>query len=381
VLGQAAQADLSTDARHNHWLPGWLRAVFFLPAAPRPMAHPDPHHVAESARHMARPLRKSPLAWLGSADGGAAGGGSGSTGSANGAAGGAGSALWTALTRNGRRFLPREPRRREVVAVLTLLVVASLFSVTGPIAGAGSMAPSPSGGIAAADMTSDPTAMATGTAEPSATASPDLTTPAPSPTSSPKPKPKAPAKKATPKPVVVRTFVALGDSLTAWPDTPWPTRLDAEDPALRLVHNAGVPGNTTAQMRARLTSDVYDYKPNVLFVLGGTNDLGLGISGSATIANLRAIIVGAKAHKITVIMLLVPPDSYTSMAARIDSLNAAIINLANSQKVVYVDIHAPLTNGNGVYYPKYTSDGLHFSDLGAQTVANTIRARIKRLGL
>jgi lysophospholipase L1-like esterase len=80
-------------------------------------------------------------------------------------------------------------------------------------------------------------------------------------------------------------------------------------------------------------------------------------------------------------MLLVPPDSYTSMAARIDSLNAAIVNLANSQKVVYVDIHAPLTNGNGVYYPKYTSDGLHFSDLGAQTVANTIRARIRRLGL
>jgi lysophospholipase L1-like esterase len=361
-LGQAAQTGPSTDTRHSRWLPGWLRSIFFLPAAPRPMAHPDPHHVAESARHMARPLRESPLVWLG-------------------AAGGAGSPFSTALTRIGGRLLPREPRRREVVAVLTLVVVASLFSVTGPIVGAGSMSPSPSGGIAAGDFTADPTATATSTPEPVDTASPDLTTPAPTATSSPKPKPKAPAKKATPKPVVVRTFVALGDSLTAWPDTPWPTRLDAEDPALRLIHNAGVPGNTTAQMRARLTSDVYDYKPNVLFVLGGTNDLGLGISGSATIANLRAIIVGAKAHKITVIMLLVPPDSYTSMAARINSLNAAIINLANSQKVVYVDIHAPLTNGNGVYYPKYTSDGLHFSDLGAQTVANTIRARIKRLGL
>ncbi len=272
-----------------------------------------------------------------------------------------------------------------MVAVLTLLVVASLFSVTGPIAGAGSMSPSPSSGMVAGDITADPTATApatpAGTPEPAGSPSPDSTVPAPTPTPSPTPKPKAPARKATPKPVIARTFVALGDSLTAWPDTPWPTRLDAEDASLRLIHNAGVPGNTTAEMRARLTTDVYDYNPNVLFVLGGTNDLGEGISGSATIANLRAIIVGARAHKITVILLLVPPDSYPSMVARINSLNAAIINLCNSQRVTYVDIHAPLANANGVYYPKYTSDGLHFTDLGAQTVANTIRARIRRLGL
>lgn len=175
--------------------------------------------------------------------------------------------------------------------------------------------------------------------------------------------------------------MALGDSLTAWPSTPWPTRLDAEDSGIKLVKNAGVPGNTTAQMRARLSSDVYAYDPDVLFVLGGTNDLGLGVSESATIANLRAILVGAKSHKIAVILLLVPPDSYTSMAPEIDSLNAAIVTLARSQHVTYVDIHTPLTNSNGVYYSKYTSDGLHFSDLGAQTVANTVRARIKLLGL
>jgi lysophospholipase L1-like esterase len=69
------------------------------------------------------------------------------------------------------------------------------------------------------------------------------------------------------------------------------------------------------------------------------------------------------------------------MGPKINSLNAAIINLANSQRVVYVDIHAPLTNGSGTYFPKYTSDGLHFTDLGAQTVANTIRARIRGLRL
>ena len=56
--------------------------------------------------------------------------------------------------------------------MLTLVVVASLFSVTGPIAGAGSAAPSTSPGIAAADITADPTPTATATPEPAGTASP-----------------------------------------------------------------------------------------------------------------------------------------------------------------------------------------------------------------
>lgn len=350
--GLAGETDQSTGARRNPWIPGWLRAILFYPTTPRPMAHLDPRHVAGSTRHMAR--------------------------SAEASAGGEGESLPTALVELGRRVLPKEPKRREMLGVMTLLLVASLISITGPIAGAGSTPPSPRDGIAAADNM-DPSPSPTEEVGPEDTSSPD-STPAATATSKPKPKP-APAKKATPKPVRVRNFVALGDSLTAWPDTPWPTRLDAQDTVLKLMRNAGVPGNTTAQMRARLASDVYAYHPDVLFVLGGTNDLGYSIKGSATIANLRAIIVGAKAHKITVILLLVPPDSWTSMAPKINSLNAAIINLANSQKVNYVDIHAPLTNGNGVYYPRFTTDGLHFSDLGAQTVANTIRARIRRLGL
>jgi lysophospholipase L1-like esterase len=215
---------------------------------------------------------------------------------------------------------------------------------------------------------------------PGATDSPE---PAPTllPTEPPTARPNPLPKKPVPAPPAVRTFVALGDSLTAWPSTPWPNRLDAADSKLKMVNNAGIPGNTTAQMRARLNRDVYPYKPDVLFVLGGTNDLGLGISGSATIANLRAIIVDAKAHKITVILLVVPPDGYSSMAPKINSLNTAIVNLARSQRITYVDIHAPLANANGVYYSKYTvGDGLHLSDLGAQVVANTVRARVRLLG-
>jgi lysophospholipase L1-like esterase len=346
------------------------------------MAHPDPH-LTEEARQMARPARKSSLGFLGPLGAAVAAITPGWMHRDAGALDSARASISTRVARSCRRFLPVEPRRREMVAVMLVLVVASFFSVTGPISGYGSSEPTPSYVVIGGDPTADAVATPLEIPSPEASSSGiDQTIPpaTPTPTPTPKPKPLPTKKPAAKQPAKVRTFVALGDSLTAWPNTPWPSRLDSADTLLKLVHNAGVPGNTTSQMRARLAADVYAYNPDVLFVLGGTNDLGLGISRSATIANLRAIIVGAKAHKITVILIVVPPDSYSSMAPKIDSLNTAIVNLARGQRVTYVNIHGPLTNANGVYYAKYTSDGLHFTDLGAQVVANTIRARVRLLG-
>ena len=378
---QASEARRFGPSHRKSAIPGWLRASLFLPASPRQMAHLDPH-LADDARYMAHPARKSSLGPLGPLGAAFAAITPAWMHRDASALGDARASISIEVARSGRRFLQLEPRRREVMAVMLLLVIASLFSVTGPISGYGSSEPTPVYVLIGGDPMADTSATPVEPLHPVGTLAIDPTmTPATPATPTPKPRPKPlPTRKPVAKPAKVRTFVALGDSLTAWPATPWPSRLDSQDTLLTLVNNAGVPGNTTAQMNARLNADVYAYHPDVLFVLGGTNDLGFGISASATIANLRAIIVGAKAHKIMVVLLLVPPDSFSSMAPKIASLNAAIIHLANSQVVNYVDIHAPLANANGVFYSKYTSDGLHFTDLGAQVVANTIRARVKRLG-
>jgi lysophospholipase L1-like esterase len=281
---------------------------------------------------------------------------------------------------------PREQRRIEIVALLLLVAAASIFSVAAPLgnvsaAPAPTLTPDPIADYTdepIVDPTDEPSFDATETEQPSI--DPNATfTPWPSLPPTRQPTPVVPR---TAKPATVMTYVALGDSLTAWPSSnPWPSRLDAGDSHLRLIHNAGVPGNTTAQMRSRLNRDVFDYKPGVLFLLGGTNDLGLGYSYSTIISNLRAIIVAAKAHKIQVIVLLVPPDSYSSMAPKIDALNNQIMSLSRSLRVTYVDIHNPLSYSNGTIQSRYTSDGLHFSSLGAQAVANVIKNRVRLLGL
>jgi lysophospholipase L1-like esterase len=291
----------------------------------------------------------------------------------------------SSLGRLGRRFLPREPHRRELAAMLVLVLAACALSAGLPGAWAAHAdSPSPSGRLAVNSVTADPTASASPSMEspspsPSPTEVPMLPTPPVTDSPTPQPTPTPPPKKATATSKVYK-FVALGDSLTYGygdPGPSWPVRLDAKDAQLILVHNAGVSGDTTADMRARLNGDVFAYNPGVLFIMGGTNDVGRNISATTTIANLKAIVVAAKARGILVVLMTIPPTSYPRMVDAINSLNSQIVNLANSYALIVVDVHGPLSTSDGLYIPKYTSDGLHFSTLGTQTVANTVFLRVQ----
>lgn len=295
----------------------------------------------------------------------------------------------TTELRNATARLAGGPRRREMAIILSLLLLASVLSAAGFKAGGGAGGPgsgSPAAGAhlsvsnahtpaGVPTLTPDPALLALQYSVPMAPDPTPVPSATPVPTPSPTPAPKTPA--APPR---IYSFVALGDSLTAWPADPWPSRLDALDPQLRLIRNAGIPGNVTAQMRARLSSDVLAYKPDVLFVMGGTNDIAQGYSQATIIANLRAIVTTAQAHGIHVFLLTIPPDSYPGMVSRISSLNGAIVALGTSLKVRVTNITRPLSSSAGTYLAKYTSDGLHFSNLGAQVVANTVYARIKPVG-
>ena len=329
------------------------------PAGRIRMAHFDPK-LTQSKRLMAHPVRRGPLGAV------------------------AGLLSPAEPRRSADAFDGGKPRlgrrHRELAAVLALLVVATVISASVP--GGWANSTSSGGSTGGSALTLDeflaqaaPSATAAPTAEPTPTSPLVLPVPSPSPTPSVTPKPK-------PTPAPPLRFVTLGDSLTAWPvGSPWPTRVDSLDGRLHLAHNAGVPGDTTAQMLARFTRDVADYAPQVLFVLGGTNDMAKGVPQATTIANLKAIIVAAKAAKMHVFLITAPPIKYSSWARKINSLNAAILHLANSYRIVLIDIHTPLANSAGNYQPKFTVDGVHFTDLGAQTVANVIYYRIRHIKL
>jgi len=189
----------------------------------------------------------------------------------------------------------------------------------------------------------------------------------------------------------LRTFVALGDSLSAWAFAPgtrqpsktgsWPTLLSSTDGNLKLLHNAGVPGNTTAQMLARFKRDVLSYHPDMLLILGGTNDVGYGVAVSTTVGNIRRIVESAKAHGIEVVLLTIPPnnDISTSKLSRLRQTNRALIQLGRAEGITVVDVYAALASASGRLPAAYAAaDHLHLTRRGEAVLAAAVYAQLTR---
>ena len=210
-------------------------------------------------------------------------------------------------------------------------------------------------------------------------------TPAPSavlpPTLRPSPSP-SPAPSVVPHESFppVYGLVTLGDSLTA--GGAWQVDLVKEDPYLILLGNAGVGGDTTGGMLRRLDADVFvAHAPDVVIILGGTNDTGQGVPQATTIGNLRAIVRQVKGHKVQPVLMTIPPRSDLAFVARVRALNRAIVALAHEEAVPIVDVYAAVAAANGTYRPEMTIDGVHMTSAGNQAVADAIAKVFSGLGM
>lgn len=87
-------------------------------------------------------------------------------------------------------------------------------------------------------------------------------------------------------------LVAFGDSLTygtgAAEGMDYPSQLSAMigEP----IHNAGIPGDTTASALLRIQQDVLDLKPRIVFMTLGGNDLKNRVDKAEAFGNLERII-------------------------------------------------------------------------------------------
>jgi lysophospholipase L1-like esterase len=89
---------------------------------------------------------------------------------------------------------------------------------------------------------------------------------------------------------VLRTAVVLGDSITAanatlvngmWHFGNSFSEKGVWRAGMRALYNAGVPGEKSFQIVARLTSQVLAYNPDVCIIMSGTNDVTSGSFGTA----------------------------------------------------------------------------------------------------
>ena len=159
-----------------------------------------------------------------------------------------------------------------------------------------------------------------------------------------------------------------------------------------IVH--GVCGETTQDMRVRFQKDVLDPGPHVAIILGGTNDLGWGITPDAIMGNLTFFYEHAQARGIFPVAVTVPSlrdDSghddecetgqvgqgvkaavERAIALRV-ILNQSIKKLAHEQKFPVVDLFtATCESTTQALAPEYSNDGLHLTTAGYVKLAKLL---------
>lgn len=190
-----------------------------------------------------------------------------------------------------------------------------------------------------------------------------------------------------------RSLLALGDSITAVSGgTSLPASVNfamlaawSLAPRLCYIHNAGVGGDTTAQMLARFTTDVTPYSPNLVTIMGGTNDSRLSVSLATFQANIAALVAAVRAIGATPIICTVPPNSGATggapRKALIAAYNAWLPTYCTAEGITLFDAYAVLNDpGNDTnIMAAYDLDGTHPNYAGQVALGAALTTRLSAI--
>jgi len=170
------------------------------------------------------------------------------------------------------------------------------------------------------------------------------------------------------------SVAAIGDSITAR------YRLSYSYPDLLgrwraiPVHNFGVSGDTTAQMLDRL-ADVLDSgpTPQVVVIMGGTNDIARGMPVDGALRNLQTIAERVRDSGRRPV-LVCPPPSGAFHLDRAMALRAGLHEYARAQRITFVDPWPAMEDRSrpGWSRPELALDVLHPNEQGQYVLAEQI---------
>ncbi len=204
-------------------------------------------------------------------------------------------------------------------------------------------------------------------------------------------------------------IVCFGDSLTLGylsptRDSPFPESIpygaylrDWLDARAHVLVR-GVCGETTEDMRRRFHPDVLDHKPEMVVILGGTNDLSVGISPETIMGNLQVFYDQAQANGLLPVAVTVPslredgwlasegdggggvsaisPAIKQAIAQRV-VLNQSLKEYCGTRQIPVVDWFAETCEPETqVLASVYSNDGLHLTTTGYRKLAEMIWAQV-----
>lgn len=192
------------------------------------------------------------------------------------------------------------------------------------------------------------------------------------------------------------TIVALGDSTTSGtpgfqspaerppdgagdPQSQYAYWMQKLEPGWKVV-NRGVLGQRTDQILARFDTDVLAYRPDLLIVLAGVNDIYQGRPAADVIRNLETIYRRAGEAGIPVLACTVLPYNFAKVPARqaIADVNAWIQSYSSKEGLAFCDTFRLLEDP---LYPgrlASTRDGVHPDVEGYRKMGEGITACLRR---
>ena len=188
--------------------------------------------------------------------------------------------------------------------------------------------------------------------------------------------------------VGVQTIIAVGDSITKgdW-DTQvpggWVTRLGDKlrvaYPRTRfVVRNAGIDGDTTAGVIARLSRDVTKRSPRLVLVAIGTNDFDVGVNPSSFALELRILVEKLRSAADAPVVVL---SSMLPIAGQLPvrlveqrRYNDIIRRTASKTGVGYLDLFDPWLAMGSSYLHSLRHDDEHPNPIGYELLASTTAA-------
>ncbi|WP_149240627.1 GDSL-type esterase/lipase family protein [Dyadobacter sp. 32] len=169
-------------------------------------------------------------------------------------------------------------------------------------------------------------------------------------------------------------IVMYGNSITA--QGKWVELLGRTD-----VINSGLPGQCTYTFLDMLQSQVIDLDPEICFVMGGINDITVGVSPEKLQKNYQSILESLVEHHITpVVTLTLYERKEADSHQEVKQLNEFLIKYCNSQKIAYLDLNQYLCDSAGLKQA-YSIDKTHLNYKAYQIWAGEISKILTKKGI